>query len=101
MAQRRTLPLPWFQRFLLRSISTGCVLAVLWILSPHFSFENGVDVQFHFSNVLTFILAMLFFPALLGLSWIFDSFAGARIDAEREEQNKATITAMKSDPRKE
>jgi hypothetical protein len=71
---------------------------VFFILSPSFSFESGIDVRFHFSSIYTLILAGLFLPALMGLSWLLDSFAAMRIDVEREAEQLAAIEAFKSDP---
>ena len=96
MVHRRTRPLAWYERLVFRILSGACLVLAWFALSPIFSFEHGVDVSFHFSNLVTFLCAILFVPLLIGLNWLFETFASTRIDIEREARDKAFQKAFSS-----
>ena len=98
MAAKPTRRLPWLQRTLLGLFSVACALLAIQIAGPNLTFDQGVDLSFHFSGVLSFVLSLVAVFMLAALSWFLWHMAETRIDVVREAEDEAFRQARRTEP---
>ena len=98
MAGKRTRRLPWLQRTLLEVFGVACVVLATAIAGPRLSFENGVDLSFHFTSVFSLGLCLAIMVLLGCIAWFLGVMAKTSIDVEREAADEAFRATRRTDP---